>query len=134
MPRPQGPTICEYCDHEEALHGPACGGRCYRLGDPDGPWSEGCSCPSFQRPAPISPAFEKLARERSELQWDVYYCERYHKGGVDSAREKLTQWERAHAEEWNASKPWFEKRLTTSAEMREGVERMRERCSEKQLP
>ena len=59
----------------------------------------------------LDPAWEKLARARSELVWDVCYCELWSPQREPTARTHLTAWERAHSEEWNRLKPWYEVRL-----------------------
>ena len=62
----------------------------------------------------LDPRFEELARERSELVWNLAYAELWIPDRVESSRAELNQWERSHADEWNQVKPWFEQRLTKS--------------------
>lgn len=65
---------------------------------------------AFDTRETLDPAWEKLAKKRSELVWDVRYCELV-AGGVEGAKWTLSQWEKDHAEEWNRLKPWYEARI-----------------------
>ena len=59
----------------------------------------------------LDPAWEKLAAHRSNLTWNLHYCELYARDGIPAARSALEMWERDNAEEWNRLKPWYEVRL-----------------------
>lgn len=85
----------------------------------------------------LDPAWEKLARERMELIWDINYATLYAYPLRKPAQERLAAWERTHAAEWNRLRPWYEVRLTPAMspeEARAFSERMKDRFKEKQRP
>lgn len=80
----------------------------------------------------LDPAWETLARKRGELVWECHYSEQYQRHQIGASYLALNRWEKAHAEEWNRLKPWYERRLPSWIEGH--GERMMERFSEKQKP